>query len=170
VLELLDPGELGRCLQADGAALLESVQGQLISLDGKKIKGVSPRSRGNQGLYILSAWVGEQRLSIGQQKVGDKSNEITAIPKLLRMLDVRGAIVSIDAVGCQVAIAAQIQEQGAGSQGKSGGFAGGSAGGFPATSVGVVKWWMPDKLSLQKRRFRAALNQDYLMKVLGNPF
>lgn len=113
VLQLLDPEELGRCLQADGAALLESVQGQLISLDGKKVKGVSPRSRGNQGLYILSAWVGEQRLCIGQQKVGDKSNEITAIPELLRTLDVRGAIVSIDAVGCQVAIAEQIQEQGA---------------------------------------------------------
>lgn len=108
VLQLIDPEQLALCLSEDAAELVESVKGKLISFDGKKMKGVSPRSRGNKGLFILSAWVGQNRLCIGQQKVEDKSNEITAIPGLIEILDLEGSTVSIDAVGCQVDIAEKI--------------------------------------------------------------
>lgn len=90
--------------------LIESIKGKQVSFDGKKMKGVSPKSRGNKGLYILSAWVGEHRLCIGQKKVKDKSNEIAAIPDLIDTLDLTGSRVSIDAIGCQTAIADKIIE------------------------------------------------------------
>jgi predicted transposase YbfD/YdcC len=86
------------------------VKGKLISFDGKKMKGVSPKSKGNSGLYILSAWVNESRLCIGQEKVEDKSNEITAIPKLVDSIELEGSVVSIDAIACQVDIADKIVE------------------------------------------------------------
>lgn len=108
VLQLIDPQQFALCLSEDAAELVEGVKGKLVNFDGKKMKGVSPTSRGNKGLFILSAWVGENRLCIGQQKVGDKSNEITAIPELIETLDLEGSTVSIDAIGCQVEIAEKI--------------------------------------------------------------
>jgi predicted transposase YbfD/YdcC len=78
-----------------------------IPIDGKALRG----SRGPDGtcLHLVSAWVYEQRITLGQVAVSDKSNEITAIPLLLQMLDVRGALVSIDAIGCQKEIARAIR-------------------------------------------------------------
>lgn len=111
VFQLIDPEQLKKVLKEDGKVLLEHMSGQLVNLDGKKLRGESPKSRGNKGLYILSAWVSESRLCIGQQKVRDKSNEITAIPELLGELDIEGSTVTIDAIGCQKEIAAQIVEQ-----------------------------------------------------------
>lgn len=111
VFQLIEPEELKACLASDGARLLEQLEGSLINLDGKKIRGESPKSRGNDGLFILSAWVSEYRVCIGQEKVQDKSNEITAIPKILDSIDIKGSIVSIDAIGCQKEIAAQIVEK-----------------------------------------------------------
>lgn len=108
VLQIIDPEQLNACLTEDAGILIESIKGKLVSFDGKKIKGVSPKSRGNKGLFILSAWVGEHRLCIGQQKVEDKSNEITAIPELIDSLDLQGSTVSIDAIGCQTEIAEKI--------------------------------------------------------------
>ncbi len=108
VLQIIDSKELVDCLAVDGAFLIESVKGKLVNFDGKKIKGASPKSRGNKGLYVLSAWVGEDRLCIGQKKVKDKSNEITAIPELIDSLNLEGATVSIDAIGCQSEIATKI--------------------------------------------------------------
>jgi predicted transposase YbfD/YdcC len=113
VLQMIDPKYLSEVLSADGARFIECFKGELINLDGKKIRGYSPRSTGNSGLYILSAWVGNHQLCIGQVAVDDKSNEITAIPKVLAPLDLTGATVSIDAIGCQTAIAEQIVDQGA---------------------------------------------------------
>jgi predicted transposase YbfD/YdcC len=115
VLSLINPSELGKCLSEHGMSLFKSLseglQGRLVNFDGKKIKGENPRSRGNKGLYILSAWISDCRLSIGQTKVEDKSNELTAIPKLLDELDLAGSTVSIDAIGCQVNIATKIKEE-----------------------------------------------------------
>ena len=110
VLQIVDPELLSDCLSKHSFGLLESVRGKLIHLDGKKMRGVSPKSKGNKGLHILSAWVGEDRLCIGQQKVQDKSNEITAIPELIEHLDLEGSVVSIDAIGCQTAIAKKIKD------------------------------------------------------------
>jgi predicted transposase YbfD/YdcC len=111
VLQRIDPKALQTCLSQDGQRLLETLNEKQISLDGKKIKGVSPGSKGNNGFYILSAWVSENSLCVGQTKVGDKSNEITAIPQLLDTLDIQEATISIDAIGCQKAIAAQIVDK-----------------------------------------------------------
>ncbi len=108
VLQIIDSEQLSSCLERDGQLLLESLEGQLVSFDGKKMRGVSPKSRGNKGLYILCAWVGSQRLCIGQKKVKDKSNEISAIPELIDALDLQGSTVSIDAIGCQTEIAQAI--------------------------------------------------------------
>jgi len=110
VLQIIEPEQLMNSLQADGELLIKSVQGQLVSFDGKKLRGVSPKSRGNKGVYILSAWVNEHRICIGQKRVKDKSNEIEAIPDLIDMLDLEGSTVSIDAIGCQVDIAKKIIE------------------------------------------------------------
>ena len=81
-----------------------------IPVDGKTLRG----SRGPDGtaLHLVSAWAAAQRLTLAQVAVADKSNEITAIPELLKLLDLRGALVSIDALGCQKAIAAQVIGQG----------------------------------------------------------
>ena len=110
VLQLIEPEELTICLGEDASVLIDRVKGKLISFDGKKMRGVSPCSKGNRGLYILSAWVNENRICLGQQKVEDKSNEITAIPDLIDALDLEGSTVSIDAIGCQVDIALKIIE------------------------------------------------------------
>lgn len=108
VLQLIDPLEFTKLLESDASALIDSVKGKLICFDGKKMRGVSPTSKGNSGLYIMSAWVSDVRLCIGQVKVEDKSNEITAIPKLMDAIDVEGAVISIDAIGCQPDIVEKI--------------------------------------------------------------
>lgn len=87
---------------------MEILAEKQINIDGKKLRGVSPKSKGNSGLYLLNAWVSENRLCIGQEKVGDKSNEITGIPVLLSGLDITAAVVTIDAIGCQTEIVNQI--------------------------------------------------------------
>lgn len=111
VFQLLSPALLQACLAQHGHALLDTLAQKQICLDGKKLRGVSPRSPGNAGLYLVNAWVSENRLCVGQQRVADKSNEITALPKLLAQLDLREAVVTTDAMGCQAAIAGQIRQQ-----------------------------------------------------------
>jgi len=108
VLQAIDPDCLSKILEQDAQFLIDGVKDKIVSFDGKKMRGVSPHSRGNKGLYILSAWVGEHRLCLGQSKVEDKSNEITAIPNLIDSLDLTGSIVSIDAIGCQTEVAKKI--------------------------------------------------------------
>ena len=110
VFSLLEPDILRQCLNDYGKDIIGLLAEKQICLDGKKLRGVSPGSRGNQGLYIVNAWVSENRLCIGQKKVEDKSSEITALPALIDEIDIEEAVVSIDAIGCQRAIAAQIKE------------------------------------------------------------
>ena len=111
VFKKLKSESLQNCLNSYSNAILEGLSEKQIVLDGKKLKGVSPQSKGNSGLYILNAWVSENRICIGQQKVEEKSNEITAIPEILKSLDIEDAVVSIDAIGTQSKIAEQIIEQ-----------------------------------------------------------
>ena len=111
VLQRIDPKALQQCLSKDGHVLLDTLNEKQIVLDGKKLRGASPTSKGNSGLYILSAWVSENNLCVGQTKVEDKSNEITAIPELLNSLDIQGATISIDAIGCQKDIAIKVVDQ-----------------------------------------------------------
>ena len=108
VFQIIDSKHFAKVLGEDGAALLNHVEGQLINIDGKKIKGVSPGTKGNEGLFILSAWVSEQEFCLGQQLVDDKSNEIFSIPDLLDDIEIRGATLSLDAMGSQTEIAKKI--------------------------------------------------------------
>lgn len=111
VFKRLNPNSIKACLSNYGKDILSCLAEKQIVLDGKKLKGVSPKSSGNSGLYILNAWVSENSLCISQQKVEHKSNEITAIPKILSSLDIEEAVVSIDAIGTQTKIAEQIRSQ-----------------------------------------------------------
>lgn len=82
--------------------------GEIIPIDGKTIRGSYDRNRGKSALHLISAWASEQNLVLAQMKVEDKSNEITAIPALLELLDITGAIITIDAMGTQTEIAKKI--------------------------------------------------------------
>jgi len=112
VFKKLKSASLQSCLNNYGREILGSLSEKQIVLDGKKLKGVSPSSKGNHGLYILNAWVSENRFCIGQEKVEEKSNAITAIPRVLESLDIEDSVVSIDAIGTPTKIAEQIIEQG----------------------------------------------------------
>ena len=113
VLQKLSPKELGDILSNNGKDLIKQIAEKHIAIDGKRIKGVSPKSRGNRGLYILNAWISESNICIGQKRIEDKTNEISEIPVLLESLDIQSSIVSIDAIGCQKGICNQIITQGA---------------------------------------------------------
>lgn len=82
----------------------------VVNLDGKELRGTHKRGS-KEGLRLVSAWAAEAAMVLGQVKTAEKSNEITAIPELLRVLEFSGLIVTIDALGCQTEIAAQIREQ-----------------------------------------------------------
>lgn len=82
--------------------------GEIIPIDGKSIRGSYDRSNSKSALHVVSAWASEQHLVLAQMKVKDKSNEITAIPALLELLDITGSIITIDAMGTQTEIAKKI--------------------------------------------------------------
>jgi predicted transposase YbfD/YdcC len=88
--------------------LSQSLQGKTVAIDGKTLRRSHDRAKGSAAIHLISAWVSEIRLVLGQFKTADKSNEITAIPELIKTLDVRGAVVTIDAMGCQKKIAQTI--------------------------------------------------------------
>jgi len=98
------------------AAWVAEVAGLLglkhVAIDGKTLRGSHDRGKGKAALHLISAWAVENHLTLAQEAVDGKSNEITAIPKLLELLDLNGALVTIDAMGCQKEIAEQIVEQG----------------------------------------------------------
>ena len=108
VFSTINPDILRKCLNDYGKDIVEVLSEKQLCIDGKKLKGVSPNSRGNKGLYIVNAWVSENRICVGQKKVEEKSNEISAIPELINDIDITDAVVSIDAIGCQKEIASQI--------------------------------------------------------------
>lgn len=107
----LRPEQLQACFLSWVNAAFTLSQGQLITLDGKTLRGSYERGGKRGMIHMVSAWASENRLVLGQRKVDEKSNEITAIPELLKVLDLEGAVVSIDAMGCQTAIAEQIVAQ-----------------------------------------------------------
>lgn len=94
-------------------AVHECTDGELINIDGKTLRGAKEAGNSRSLIHMVSVWSASQHLVLGQKKVGEKSNEITAIPALLKMLAIRGSVVSIDAMGCQTEIANTIIEQGA---------------------------------------------------------
>jgi len=108
VFSRLDPGAFGACFQSWVQAISTAVGLPHIAIDGKTLRHSFDRAAGLGPLHLVSAWATDQHLTLGQVAVESKSNEITAIPQLLELLDVHGALVTIDAMGCQKEIAAQI--------------------------------------------------------------
>jgi predicted transposase YbfD/YdcC len=113
VFARLDPEEFRRCFLAWVRGVVGTVGEQVVAVDGKTLRGSHDRARGKGALHLVSAWATASGLVLGQVATDAKSNEITAIPALLRLLALEGATVTIDAMGCQTAIAAQIVAQGA---------------------------------------------------------
>ena len=94
-------------------AVAEVTQGEVVAIDGKALRRSFEKGTAKRAIHMVSAWATENGVVLGQRKVDTKSNEITAIPALLDLLALKGCIVTIDAMGCQRAIAQKIVEQGA---------------------------------------------------------
>jgi predicted transposase YbfD/YdcC len=110
ILAVLDAEQFQTCFVAWVAALTEAPEG-VIAIDGKTSRRSGRKNGGNPAIHMVSAFAARQRLVLGQVKVAEKSNEITAIPKLLDMLAIEGAIVTIDAMGCQRDIAQKVLDK-----------------------------------------------------------
>jgi predicted transposase YbfD/YdcC len=111
IFRALKPEPFERCLVSWITALHEVTAGQLVAIDGKALRQSFDKATGKSALHMVSAWAAASRISLGQVAVAEKSNEITAIPKLLELLELRGALVTIDAMGCQVEIAEKILDE-----------------------------------------------------------
>lgn len=112
VFALLDPKQFEACFLSWIKDVFTVTSGQVVAVDGKQLRRSHDKANGKAAIYMVSAWAEANRLVLGQVKVDEKSNEITAIPELLSLLDISGCIVTIDAIGTQEAIANQIIEQG----------------------------------------------------------
>jgi hypothetical protein len=112
VFAVLCPQEFSRCFTQWITSLGEMLEGGVIAIDGKTVRGSFDKSLGKGALHMVSAWSSANGIVLGQYKVDDKSNEITAIPKLLDLIDIKGAIVTIDAMGTQKKIAEKIIDSG----------------------------------------------------------
>lgn len=108
VFARIDSSQFEACFQRWIRFLAEELDIRMIAIDGKELRGSYDREAQVKALHLVSAWASEHRLVLAQTKVQDKSNEITAIPALLELLDLKGAIVTLDAMGTQKTIAAQI--------------------------------------------------------------
>jgi hypothetical protein len=112
VFNVLDPEGFKAAFIAWTATLQENVC-EIVAIDGKTLRRSFDRGQGQGPIHMISAWAAGQRLVLGQLAVGAKENEITAIPELLALLSLKGAIVTIDAIGCQKKIAVAIRQKGA---------------------------------------------------------
>lgn len=108
----LDPHQLQRCFLSWIESVAQVAQGSVIAIDGKTLRQSYDKGKAQGAIHMVSAWACQNRLVLGQKKVDEKSNEITAIPELLKVLDLKGCIITIDAMGTQTAIAQQIVDQG----------------------------------------------------------
>lgn len=112
VFARLDGDAFVACFMRWTQALQQATGGHFIAVDGKTLRRSYDRVAGQDAIHVVSAWSAENGLVLGQLKTEEKSNEITAIPALLRLLDLQGCTVTIDAMGCQTKIAEQIVAQG----------------------------------------------------------
>jgi predicted transposase YbfD/YdcC len=108
IFAALNPAEFEKCLLSWITALHEITSGQVVAIDGKTLRGSFDKASGKSAIHMVSAWATANHITLGQVVVDAKSNEITAIPKLLELLEISGSIVTIDAMGCQTAIAEAI--------------------------------------------------------------
>jgi len=112
VFARLDPAQFEACFLRWVQALADLLPGEVVAVDGKELRRSHDRGAGKAAICMVSAWASSQHLVLGQVKVDDKSNEITAIPELLDVLCLEGTVVTIDAIGCQKEIAQKIIAKG----------------------------------------------------------
>lgn len=108
VFARLNPQAFEQCFHRWVTSITEAIGAQVIPIDGKTVRQSFDRNSGQKAIHVVSAWASEHRLVLGQLQIDSKSNEITALPKLLELLDIVGCIITIDAMGCQKEIAATI--------------------------------------------------------------
>ncbi|MFO0868575.1 MAG: ISAs1 family transposase [Pirellulales bacterium] len=113
VFGLLDRKQFATSLFTWTQALHEATNGQLVAIDGKTLRRTFAKKSGLKSLHLVTAWASENGLTLGQVTCEEKSNEITAIPQLLKLLNLKGCTITIDAMGCQTEIVEEIREQGA---------------------------------------------------------
>lgn len=111
VFARLDPEQLQQCFLSWIKSVSQITEGEIIAIDGKTLRRSYDQKNSQKPIHMVSAWATANRLVLGQVKVDKKSNEITAIPKLLKVLSISGCLVTIDAMGCQKEIVKQITEQ-----------------------------------------------------------
>jgi predicted transposase YbfD/YdcC len=108
ILAAIKPSEFEACLLSWITALHEITERQIVAVDGKTLRGSFDAASSKSAIHMVSAWATVNHISLGQVTVDEKSNEITAVPKLLTMLEISGSLVTIDAMGCQTEIAKTI--------------------------------------------------------------
>jgi predicted transposase YbfD/YdcC len=113
ILAAIKPAEFEKCLLSWITALHEITEGQLVAIDGKTLRRSFDTASSKSAIHMVSAWATANHISLGQVVVDEKSNEITAIPKLLEIIELSGALVTIDAMGCQTEIAEKVLAAGA---------------------------------------------------------
>ncbi len=111
VFGVIDTELFSECFSRWMADIATLSVGEVIAIDGKCLRRSLDTASKKAAIYMVSAWANTNQLVLGQQKVADKSNEITAIPKLLNQLDITGAVITMDAMGCQTKIAQQIVDK-----------------------------------------------------------
>ncbi len=111
VFGALDAKAFQRCFMRWVEAVFRVTAGQVVAIDGKTVRRSHDKTIGKDAIHMVSAWASENGLVLGQRKVDEKTNEITAIPELLRLLNVAGCIVTVDAMGCQKKIAQAIRDE-----------------------------------------------------------
>jgi len=113
VFSMIDNEEFSRCFVRWVESIAEECDENIISFDGKCLRRSLDKASEKSAIYMVSAWASANELVLGQQRVDEKSNEITAIPKLLARLNIEGSVITMDAMGCQTAIAEDIVERNA---------------------------------------------------------
>jgi len=111
VFMLIDKDESENCFIRWITTVETVTEGQVVAIDGKTNRGTRDWASGKSPIHVVSAWASENRITLGQVKTEVKSNEITAIPELLNLLEIKGCIVTIDAMGCQKNIAEKITDK-----------------------------------------------------------
>lgn len=112
IFHLLRPEEFQRCFSSWIRAAMKMTKGQVVAIDGKKLRGSYDKKSNKSAVHMVSAWASANRVVLGQVKAEEKSNEIKAMPELLKILDIAGCIVTVDAAGCQKKIIEDIINQG----------------------------------------------------------
>ena len=113
VFTRLDPDRFRECFTDWVSSIHRLTQGEVVAIDGKTVRRSHDRRTGQEAIHMVSAWASENSLVLGQTRTDAKSNEITAIPRLLELLELKGCIVTIDAMGCQKDISRTILDRGA---------------------------------------------------------